>query len=247
MKFFFSFIILSFFILQNPLSATETPHVFDGFYMGASSSREFKKVKAKTMGVSTNFANFKVDNNTHLSMNGATGSLFVGYGKTFSGMYIGSEIGGEISNGRAKHTSNFLNGVNDTHSIDGRKSRSFLLTARIGKQLQEKYLIYVKGGIALSDYNFSFALDSDVNGVSLNKTKNKKIVHPVMTAGIEYLANDLFKDNDFLKGQEIRAAIEYDHLFKKTISIDHSTDDFQGKTNFGLSAETVKMRLIFKL
>jgi len=247
MKYFFYFIFLSSFILHKSLSATEPHNIFDGFYMGTSSSREFKKVKAKTKGVSTNFANFKVDNNTHLTMNGTTGSLFVGYGKTFSGMYIGSEIGGEISNARAKHTSNFLNGVNDTHSIDGRKSTSILLTARIGKQLQEKYLIYVKGGIALSDYSFSFALDSDVNGVSLNKTKNKKIVHPVMTAGIEYLANDLFKDNDFLRGQEIRVGIEYDHLFKKTMTIDHSTNDFQGKTNFGLSAETVKVRLILKL
>ena len=58
---------------------------------------------------------------------------------------------------------------------------------------------------------------------------------------------NLFKDNDFLRGQEIRVGIEYDHFFKKTMTIDHFTNDFQGKTSLGLSAETVKVRLILKL
>jgi len=211
---------------------------FNGSYMGTSVHQEFHRAKTSTQ---TNNETFDASVENKLSMKGTAGGLFVGVGATKSTLYSGIEGGGEISNASGNHSSSFVDGVNNAHQTNIRKTKTFFLMGRLGKQIKEDCLVYLKGGVSVSDYSFLFNLNSEINDLNLNKSENKRIIFPLIAFGVEFLAPKIFE------GHEARIGIEYDYFFKKNISFNHMENTFKGASDIQLENDVLKIRLIYKI
>lgn len=211
---------------------------FNGAYIGTSVHQEFKHAKTNIKGESLTF-NMMTQN--RLSMSGNAAAAFVGTGKAWETLYIGAEIGAETSNASAKNSNSFLNGTNNVHKINIRKTKTFFAMGRIGTFIKEKHLIYIKGGIGACEYNFLFNINCDINNVNINQNHNKRIIFPLVTFGAEFLVPEIFKNN------EGRVGIEYDYYMKKNLYFNHMNNTFRGITKVKMSSDILKIRLIYKI
>ena len=152
---------------------------FDGTYVGLSGGADLGKSTVNSNAQATN--DVSLSSRSDLSHRGLSGGIVAGYGKTIKGIYFGAEVAGELSNTNGKSSFNTDNDVPKSGSV--KKNDSVSIVARVGKQIDNKTLIYAKAGLASNSYKFRASVSSDNNGASA--AKNKIILQPIVGISME--------------------------------------------------------------
>jgi len=209
----------------------------DGFYIGGTGGGEFGSSKVSTSG-SNPVTETIVSNNSDLSHRGVSGGLVAGFGKTVKGIYWGAEVAGELTNASGKSVASTADGVTASSNVTAKKTGSISIAGRIGKQIDKKTLIYVKGGLAANGYKFSSSVDS--TGISASASKNKTILQPIAGLGAERVIGAIGTKI------QVRAGAEWKHSFGKTTNVNLNSDTFNGTSKFDTSSDAIKARILFK-
>lgn len=216
---------------------------FDGAYVGLSVGGDFGKSETTTSGSARGGINFRANAKSDLSVRGASGGVFVGYGKTIKGILLGTEIAGDIYNSKGQQSTTFTDGATNAVTTTVKKTNSFSITGRVGKQLGEKTLIYGKGGLTFPNYKVTSSASSTnlgvvVAGASANQTQ--RLTQLVAGAGVEYKLAEISSKVDL----HIRG--EYLHTFGNTTKLSLSSRTFNGSSKFDTSSDEIKAMLLFK-
>lgn len=214
---------------------------FDGLYIGGSFGGEFGHSSTNTFA---SHLDTTLSNSTKMSNNGMAAGVFTGYGKTVKGIYIGGEIGGELSNASGKDSNTHTtSGTTQISSISIKKTHSMSIAARIGKPLNDKTLVYAKAGLASNNYKLSSSINEIMGVVTISgasSSQNKRIIQPIVGVGAEHVIGNIAPHI------QVRAGAEYEHSFGKTMKVDLNSNTFNGSSKFDTSSDAVKARLIFK-
>jgi len=208
---------------------------FDGGYAGLTGGADLGGSKVNTNGTTNNT---KFNTSSDLSHRGLSGGIVAGYGKTIKGIYVGAEVAGELSNANGKSSFNTQNGANNSGNVTARKKDSVSVAARIGKQIDEKTLLYAKAGLASNGYRFGSSISSNTDGASA--TKNKRLLQPIAGIGIERKVAKVTPKIDLHLGAE------YEKTFGRTTNVDLSSDTATGNSKFDTSSDAIKARVLFK-
>lgn len=205
---------------------TEASRHCDGFYIGLGAGGDFSSAKTNTSGSAP--GGVSVSSDGRIPSNGVVGNFFVGFGKVFSALYLGTEVEGAVYSSKGSSTSLF-----GTNSL--KKTNSFSVSARIGKELNNNLLIYVKGGIAFPNYQIS----SSVSARNINTSATKRPYQVLAGIGLEHFVCKVSSHVG------LKAGVEYEHMFSRSLNLSLNSGNFTGNTVFKPSADSLKVRAVF--
>lgn len=223
----------TYFKRASDLGITNEALGFEGTYVGLTGGAELGGSKVNTNGTTNNGTT--INSHSDLSHRGLSGGIVAGYGKTVKGVYLGAEVAGELSNANGKSSFNTENGGNNSGNVSARKKDSVSVAARIGKQIDEKTLLYAKAGIASNNYNFSSSIANETAGVteSASSSKNTRILQPIVGIGLERKIMKLTPKIDLHLGAE------YEHSFGKATNVNLSSSTASGVSKFDTSSDAI--------
>jgi opacity protein-like surface antigen len=232
-------LFLCFTLCQSALA--KSLKLFDGAYVGVLAGIDLGKIKNTVSGKMIT-GNGIVNNGSDISTNGLIGGIFLGYSKTFKKILFGAELGAELITSKGTKNYNFSGGDTIVDSAKVRKKNSFYVMGRIGKQINDFTLAYVKGGLSEANYNFNYSLQYDGGGAQMNpvSNNNKRIIQPVAGGGVEVIVGKI------LYNLRLRIGLEYEHVFGRKINIDVNNNNFKGGTTYYPTSNAIKFRIIFK-
>ena len=209
----------------------------DGFYIGGTGGGEFGSSKVSTSG-SNPVTETTVSNNSNLSHRGVSGGLVAGFGKTVKGIYVGAEVAGELTNASGKSATSTANGATAGSNVSVRKTDGLSIAGRVGKQIDEKTLIYAKAGLASNGYHFSSSINA--GGINASSSQNKRILQPIAGLGAERVIGTIGTKI------QVRAGAEWEHSFGRTTNVNLNSGNFNGTSKFDSSSDAIKARILFK-
>lgn len=223
------------------LAYANSSNGFDGIYIGLNVGGDFGSVKVNTLAFSPNL---NIADNQNLSAHGVVGGIYAGYGVIVGGIYIGAELAGELYSSNGNTSINFVNGVDDNRSISFKRTNSFSIAGRFGKQIGKETLFYAKGGVAVPQYRLATSLNGNGAGagqLTASATANKRLAQGIGGLGIEHTIGKVFYHS------ELRCGVEYEHTFARKINLALNSNTFtSANTTFSPSVDSIKFKLIFK-
>lgn len=209
---------------------------FGGEYVGLTGGAELGKSSVNSNAQATN--DVSLSSRSDLSHRGLSGGIVAGYGKTIKGIYVGAEVAGELSNANGKNSFTTNNGAQKSGTVSVKKNDSVSIAARVGKQIDNKTLIYAKAGLASNGYRFGSSISSDTDGASA--TKNVRLLQPIAGIGVERKVAKVTPKIDLHLG------VEYEKTFGRTTNVGLSSDTATGNSKFDTSSDAIKARILFK-
>jgi len=196
---------------------------YDGAYMGFNLGLDYSKNK-----VTSSHPSFY--HKSHMSFNGYFGGLLLGYGKTTNEIYTGTEFSLHVVNSQGGSTSHSVDTTSQVHILHHtiRKNNDISASIRVGKLLDNRFLIYTKFQGGIEDLNFSYLLDDGINYT--NKKIKKKVPHIKLGVG-----------SDWLISERVCLGIAYDYKVPKNVS--NTVDNI--KSNHTLDASILSFRILY--
>lgn len=156
---------------------------YDGAYVGANLGLDYSKNK-----VTSSHPSFY--HKSHVSFNGEFGGLLLGYGKTTNDVYTGVELSFHLVSSQGGVTSHSVDNNAQNHFLRHtvKKDRDTAVSIRIGKLLENKFLVYTKFQGGIEDLTFSYFLDDSINHT--NKKVGKKLPHIKLGVGCDWLVTE---------------------------------------------------------
>jgi opacity protein-like surface antigen len=196
---------------------------YDGAYMGINLGLDYSKNKV----VSSHPTFYHT---SHVSFNGYLGGLLLGYGKTINEVYTGTEISLNLFNSQGGTTSHSVDNALQTHTTRHaiEKNRDIAASIRVGKLLDNRFLVYTKFQGGLEDLSFSYFFDDGLNYT--NKKIRKKVPHVKLGVGADWLVSN-----------RVALGIAYDYKIPKNMT--HTADDI--KNDHTIDSSILSFRVIY--
>jgi len=205
----------------DPRNIKENP--YDGAYMGINLGLDYSQNK-----VNAEHPSFY--HNSHVSFNGYSGGLLLGYGKTLNEVYTGTEFSFHYIDSHGGATSHAVDNYAQIHRLHHtiRKNNDISISIRVGKLLDERFLIYTKFQGGIEDLTFTYLLEDGINHI--NKRINKKNPHAKLGVGADWLISS-----------RLALGIGYDYKVPKKMT--HNIENI--KSQHTLDASILSFRIIY--
>jgi opacity protein-like surface antigen len=194
---------------------------FDGLYIGISGGGNWGKTKAQAAGFSPTL-DITTSNTIDIASSGMMAGILARYGLNLYGLYIGIEGAGEIHSSQGKASNSSLVGNKVTTTLSIKKTNTLSIGARLGKHINKKLLLYMKGGIACSHYRLDSSVSvSGIIRAAASERQSKRINQFIAGIGAEHLIAVVGSKYQLVGG------IDYEHAFAKKASINLSSSTYQ--------------------
>jgi opacity protein-like surface antigen len=210
---------------NSKLKPNNKKELFDGFFVGVGAGYDFGRVK-------TSFNSTGVDRsvaNNSGSLDGPHLGIFLGFGKVFKkfhNIYIGAEASTDFSNVSNPSTFSFIDvGGTQTINFNTKKTFSYALAGRVGKLINERTLLYLRGGFSSSYYKFHASSSLS----NLNVQNNKTFSSFILGGGLE-----------FAGGKWWKIGAEYNHAFERESRLTATNNSI----SFKPSSNILKLKFI---